>query len=80
MIRPIQRVCEERRNGHYEVTYIDTDPASVYEWVAHEMVAKYLDRCHYIRGIKDKNNYHDGTREIVIYYDNDVRMTCTIKW
>ena len=72
-------VCEVLENGKYHVTFTETDPNCVHESLMKDLIAKKLHKCSYIRSIKDVPNY-DGTRNIVVYYDNGFRNTYTVKF
>ncbi|MCR4671956.1 MAG: hypothetical protein K5637_01800 [Lachnospiraceae bacterium] len=58
--------------------YIEDDPGEVYRKLARDMVAKKLHQCTYIKSIKDACNC-DGTRDITITYDNNVRAVYTVE-
>ena len=58
-------------SGHY------TDPAVIYERLSDALIAKKINCCSYINGIKRNNNY-DGTQTITIYYCNDVKAVYVV--
>lgn len=70
----IKRESFTKVNGKWESTFIDTDPAKVYEWLAHDLIAKKLHGCKYIRQIKERCLYN-GYREITVYFD-DYKTPC----
>ncbi len=49
----------------------------IYMRLCSELVAKKVNNCRYIKSIKRRNNY-DGTQEITVTYDNEVRYIYTI--
>ena len=49
----------------------------IYTRLCNELIAKKVNSCRYIKSIKRRNNY-DGTQEITITYDNEVRYIYTI--
>lgn len=70
---------EEKNNGKYQEIRRVTDPAEVEHDLMHDLIAKKLHACTYIRSIKDRTNY-DGTRTITITYTNDVRRIYRIEF
>ncbi len=44
----------------------------IYKSLAHDLTAKKLHKCTYIKSIADRCNY-DGTRTITVTYDNNCR-------
>ena len=76
--KEIRRVCEVKEGNKWVVTYVDPDEVSVYKWLAHDLTAKKLHKCTYITRITDRNNF-DGTRDIVVSYDNGCRNTFTVE-
>lgn len=77
-MREIKFVVEEKIGRTYEVIHTCNDEKQVYEDLAHELIAKKINQCTYIRSIKRHNNY-DGTENITVSYDNNVRRIYTIK-
>lgn len=57
--------------------YTCSDPATVYERLAADLTAKYLNKGRYITRITRVNNY-DGTQRITVTYDNDFRNEYTV--
>ena len=41
----------------------------IYKRLADELISKYINKGHWTKSIKRKNNY-DGTQEITLYQDN----------
>ena len=58
-------------------TFETTDPSTIWERLAQDLIAKKMHKCSYIRSIKDVNNY-DGTRTITVYEDNGYKGVYTI--
>lgn len=61
----------------YKTTAIWRDGETVYKELSHDLWAKHIAKATYIKRITDRNNY-DGTREIVVYYDNGVKRIYTV--
>ena len=45
--------------------------------LCHDLWAKYISKCLYIKRIIDHNNY-DGTRTVTVIYDNGVKRIYTV--
>lgn len=78
-MKKIQVIVERKSGGKWETTFASDDQSKVYEELAKDLIAKKIHKCTYIKTIKDVCNY-DGTRDIAITYDNNVRRIYTIKW
>lgn len=76
-MKGISRVVEVKEGKKYVESMRQTDPATVYEYLSKELIAKKINQCTYIRSIKRQNNY-DGTQNITVTYDNNVRAIYTI--
>ena len=63
----------------WTTTNIISDPVEVYRSLSHDMIAKKLHACSYIKRIEDRSNY-DGTRTIKVTYDNSVRRVYVIEF
>lgn len=70
---------EEKINGKYQEIRRVTDPAEVEHDLMHDLIAKKLHSCTYIKSIKDRTNY-DGTRTITVTYTNNVRRIYRIEF
>lgn len=77
-MREIKREFQIRSGNKWHTTHETTDPAEVYEFLAHDLIAKKINACTYIRSIKRTNNY-DGTLTITVTYDSATRNIYTIK-
>ena len=77
MAREIKREFQVKHGRKWGTEYEYTDHASIYEWLVHDLVAKKINACTYIRSIKRTNNY-DGTQTIVVTYDGNTRNIYTI--
>lgn len=73
----IKRIAQKKTGKTWSDTYIDTDIASVYKSLSHDLIAKKLNACTYIKSIKRIQNY-DGTNTIIVTYDNNCRSVYTI--
>lgn len=70
-------VFEKKTGRNYEQTWSSDDKERVYEDLTHELVAKKLCGCSYIRSITRKQMY-DGFIKIIVAYDNGDRRVYTI--
>lgn len=61
------------------LSVIITDPCEIYKRLSHELIAKKIHKCAYIKKISDKCNY-DGTRNITVFHDNGVKDVYTIEF
>ena len=77
-MKKIQRICEVKQGNKYVVTFTETDENEVYRWLASDLINKKLCECRYIKRIVRNSNY-DETQDIIVYYDNNVRNTYTVK-
>lgn len=73
-----KRVFEVKEGRNWRESFVTTDPAEVYKYLAEELIAKKINACSYIRSIK-RTNLYNGYQKIVISYDNGVRAVYTIK-
>ena len=71
-------IFEEKQNGKYVETFRCDDEQRVYDFLAHELIAKKLESCQYIRSIKRKQLY-TGFIQIIVSYINGDRRTYTVK-
>lgn len=51
---------------------------NIYTSLASDLLAKKVHKCTYITRITDRSNY-DGTRTIVVYYDNGTKSVYIVK-
>ena len=77
MDKTIKRIAQKKAGKTWVGTYTDTDIASVYKSLSHDLIAKKINACTYIKSIKRIQNY-DGTNTIIVTYDNNVRSVYTI--
>lgn len=73
----IKRIAQKKTGKTWSDTYIDTDTASVYKSLSHDLIAKKINACTYIKSIKRIQNY-DGTNTVIVTYDNNTRSVYTI--
>lgn len=66
-------------NSNGEITFTERNVSSVYERLAHDLIAKKMHKCLYIRRITERNLY-TGYREITVYEDNGFKAVYTIKF
>lgn len=77
-MKEVKRIAYVKRNSKWEEAYIDTDPASVYKDLAHDLESKYIFKSDFVTRITRRNNY-DGTETITAYYNNGVKFVYTIE-
>lgn len=56
-----------KQDGKYVETYRTEDPATVYEKLATELIAKKINECTWIKSIT-RVNLFDGTQQITMHY------------
>ena len=78
-MRKEQILVQDKINGKWKTINTIFDPVEIHKQLAHDIIAKKLHKCTYIRTIKDICNY-DGTRNVIITYDNNVRRVYTIEF
>lgn len=71
-------IYEEKKNGKYVESFRCDDEQRVYDDLSHELIAKKLENCQYIRSIKRKQLY-TGYIQIIVSYDHCGRRTYTIR-
>lgn len=72
-----KREYQERNGKQYETKYIDTNAETVYEDLSHELIAKKICGCTWIKRIERVNMY-DGTERITVTYDHGGRSVYTV--
>ena len=78
IMREIKREYQVKNaHGKFYTTFIETDENKVNEELMHDLIAKKLESCSYIRSIKRIQNY-DGTLNIIVNY-RDGRNIYTVK-
>lgn len=73
----IKRIAQTKTGKTWANTYIDTCPETVYKSLSHDLIAKKINACTYIKSIKRIQNYN-GTNTIIVLYDNNTRSIYTI--
>ena len=71
-------IYEEKKNGKFVETFRCEDEQRVYDDLSHELIAKKINGCSWIRSIK-RNQLYNGFIQIVISYDHGGRRTYTIR-
>lgn len=66
------RIIEVKEGNKWIVSNTIYNVGEIYETLARELLAKKVQMCKWITKITDRTNY-DGTRKIVVTYDNGVR-------
>lgn len=77
-MREIKRVVEVKEGRNWNIHHEVTDEKEIYESLAHDLIAKKLSSCTWIKSIKRVQNY-DGTITITVNYDNNCRSLYTVK-
>lgn len=77
-MRDINRVIQIKTGKKWTTSHTDTNPESIYQSLARDLIAKKINSCSYIRAIKRIQNY-DGTITITVNYDNDTRSVYTVR-
>lgn len=73
----IKKVIEIKDGKKWIISRTVTDPETVYTSLAHDLIAKKINACLYIKTIRRIPNYN-GSQNIIITYDNNVRATYTV--
>ena len=68
---------EAKHHGKYVLTWYTNDAEQIYNDLTHELIAKKLCSCSYIKSIKRVQLYN-GYIRIIVQYDNDCRRIYTI--
>ena len=76
-MREIKRVVEIKKDNKWNKTYEVTDEKEIYESLAHDLIAKKMNGCTWIKSIKRTQNY-DGTITMTVVYDNNSRSLYTV--
>ena len=74
----INMVTEVKENGKYKVSYTYDDALYIYDRLAHDMIAKKINRCTWITSIK-RTPLYNGFDRITVTYNNKVRNIYTIE-
>lgn len=70
---------EKKQGRKWIVTYQKQDSSAYfYHCLSHDLIAKKINQCRYIKRISRKSLYN-GYSNIIVLYDNDVRATYTIE-
>lgn len=77
-MRDIKRVIEVKEGRNWNLHRVVTDEKEIYESLAHDLIAKKISACTWIKSIKRTQNY-DGTITITVLYDNNCRSLYTVK-
>lgn len=78
-MKEMRRLVETKRNGKWEVSLTVTDKNEIWESLAKDLIAKKIHKATWIKSIRDNSNY-DGTRNITVTYDNNVRSIYTVQY
>ena len=78
-MKEMKRLVETKRNGKWEVSLTVTDKNEIWESLAKDLIAKKIHKATWIKRVQDKPNY-DGTRNITVTYDNNVRSIYTVQY
>lgn len=78
-MRKEQLIVERKKGKTWELVWTSETRETIYRDLFHDIMAKKIHKCTYIKSIHDVCNY-DGTRTITVYYDNNIRRRYTIEW
>ncbi len=78
-MKEMKRLVETKRNGKWEVSFTETDKNKIWESLAKDLISKKIHKATWIKSIRDNSNY-DGTRDITVTYDNNVRSIYTVEY
>ena len=67
-----------KRNNKIVETYSTTDPAEIYERLTHTMIAKYINKCKWVRTIT-RENLFNGYQKITVYQTENRKDIYIIK-
>jgi hypothetical protein len=65
----VRYIYQVKQGREYMTTFCCTDEKQVYDDLAHELIAKKINNCLWIRSIKRENLYN-GYERITVYYDH----------
>ena len=68
-----------KKGNIYTDSVFCDDVHMVHEYLMHDLIAKKLNCCSYIKSIRRVSNY-DGTQNITVTYDNNCRRIYTVKY
>ena len=70
---------EKKQGKKWIVTYqAEDNSAYLYRRLSHDLIAKKINNCGYIKSIR-RHPLYNGFTNIIVTYDNDVRATYTIE-
>lgn len=70
---------EKKQGRKWVVTYQkQDDSAYLYRRLSHDLIAKKINQCRYIKRIT-RYSLYNGYSNIIVLYDNGVRATYTIE-
>lgn len=73
----IKKIIEIKEGKKWIISSTVTDPEDVYTSLSHDLIAKKINSCLYIKTIRRVPNYN-GSQNIIVTYDNNVRATYTV--
>jgi hypothetical protein len=77
-MKEINKIVEIKNGRKWETERVITEESEVYKSLAHDLIAKKIHACTYIKSIKRICNY-DGTQTITVTYNNDCRSIYTVE-
>lgn len=77
-MREIKYLVQEKQGRNYVDVHVCNNEKEVYKQLSHDLIAKKINCCTYIKSIKRVNNY-DGTINVTVMYSNNVRRIYTVE-
>lgn len=68
----ITRIVQIKNGRGWTETYRDENPATIYDSLAHDLIAKKVNACTWIKSVKRVPQYN-GLQTITVTYDNGCR-------
>ena len=78
MMEKVNVKFEEKQGRKFVVTWESDDAMQVYDDLAHELIAKKINNCTWIRSIK-RTPLYNGFDRITVTQDNGNRRIYTVK-
>ena len=75
--RKIQRLIEVKQDNKWTQTDVLTDEKEIYDSLTHDLIAKKLCGCSWIKSIK-RTQHYDGYITVTVTYNNSCRALYTV--
>lgn len=77
-MRDIMMTVFVKDGNKWDISNTCTDKVEIYKSLANDLLKKKIQKCDWIKSIKDTCNY-DGTRTITTYYTNNVKRVYVVE-